>query len=119
MRVFFDTNVLVSAFTARGLSADVFRLALLEHEILTGEFNLRELERVLARRLRAPADAVCNSLDLLREQTVVPLPSAPRAAPGPDRSLPASESGANLQGCGRAARGRDRSLPASECCRGL
>lgn len=77
MRVFFDTNVLVSAFTARGLSADVFRLALLEHELLTGELNLQELDRVLTRRLRAPTEVVSDALDLLREQTVVPLPSAP------------------------------------------
>lgn len=32
MRVFLDTNVLVSAFATRGLSADVFRLVLAEHE---------------------------------------------------------------------------------------
>ena len=40
MRVFLDTNVLVSALTTRGLAADVFRLALSEHELLTGEVNL-------------------------------------------------------------------------------
>ncbi len=77
MRVFFDTNVLVSAFTARGLSADVFRLALVEHEVVTGEVNLVELERVLRDRMKAPASTVRTVLTLLREQQVVPKPAAP------------------------------------------
>jgi len=32
VRVFFDTNVLVSAFATRGLSADLLRLVLTEHD---------------------------------------------------------------------------------------
>ncbi len=47
MRVFLDTNVLVSAFATRGLSADVFRRALAEHMLLTGEVVLRDLRLVL------------------------------------------------------------------------
>ena len=35
VRVFFDTNVLVSAFLARGLCADLLRLVLREHSLLT------------------------------------------------------------------------------------
>jgi hypothetical protein len=34
VRVFFHTNVLVSAYAARGLRADVLRLMLTEHELL-------------------------------------------------------------------------------------
>ena len=48
MKVFLDTNVLVSAFTARGLCTDLFRYLLAEHEVMTGEVNLVELRRVLA-----------------------------------------------------------------------
>ena len=35
--VVFDTNVLTRAFTTRGLSADLFRLVVAEHKLLTGE----------------------------------------------------------------------------------
>ena len=42
MRVFLDTNVLLSAFAARGLCADVFRTVLAEHELITSEFVLGE-----------------------------------------------------------------------------
>ena len=35
MKVFVDTNVLVSAIASRGLSADVFQLILTEHDLIT------------------------------------------------------------------------------------
>ncbi len=81
MRVFFDTNVLVSAFATRGLSADVVRLVLVEHELLTGEVILAELERVLEDRLRAPADVIRSTIEMLREHTVVPKPGTPAEVP--------------------------------------
>ena len=77
MKVFLDTNVLVSAFTTRGLSADVVRLVLTEHELLTGEVNLTELERVLQKRMGVPAPQVGLVLQLLRDQTIIPRPKAP------------------------------------------
>lgn len=77
MRVFLDTNVLVSAFTTRGLSADVVRVTLTEHELLTGEVNLAELERVLARRMGVPPPQVAMVLQLLRDQTIIPRPKSP------------------------------------------
>jgi len=46
MRVFLDTNVLVSGFATRGLSADVVRLLSAKHELLTGEVVLKETRRV-------------------------------------------------------------------------
>ena len=55
MRIFLDTNVLVSAYTTRGISADLVRFILAEHELLTGEVNLADLRRVLRDRFRASA----------------------------------------------------------------
>lgn len=77
MKVFLDTNVLVSAVTTRGLSADVVRLVLTEHELLTGEVNLTELERVLHKRMGVPAPQVGLGLQLLRDQTIIPRPKSP------------------------------------------
>ncbi len=76
MRVFLDTNVLISAFAARGLCADLMRLLLAEHEVLTGEVNLAELRRVLTKRFKATAYQVDLIEQLLRDQTVVPKPVA-------------------------------------------
>ncbi len=77
MRVFLDTNILVSALTARGLSVDVFRLILTEHEMLTGEVNHVELRRVLHDQMRVPARQIDAAEQLLREQTTIPKPDKP------------------------------------------
>jgi putative PIN family toxin of toxin-antitoxin system len=77
LRVFLDTNVIVSALTARGLSADVFRIVITEHELLTGEVNIAELRDVLGNRMAVPAPAVEAAELLLREQIVVPKPLRP------------------------------------------
>ncbi len=74
MRVFFDTNVLISAYTARGLSADLFRLVLTEHKLLTGEVNILEFKRVLGQRFRIPTSEVARVERELREHTIVPKP---------------------------------------------
>ena len=76
MRIFFDTNVLISAYTARGLSVDLFRLVLSEHELLTGEVNLLEFRRVLRRRFKVPASDVDVAERELREHTIIPKPNA-------------------------------------------
>lgn len=86
MKVYLDTNVLVSAFAARGLCADLMRLVLAEHEVLTGEVNLVELRRVLSTRFRAAAAQVDLVEELLRDQTVIAKPAAllPLAVRDPD-----------------------------------
>ncbi len=72
MRIFLDTNVLVSALTARGLCADLVRAILADHELLTGEVNVAELRRVLRDRFKATAAHLSAVEVLVRQQTVVP-----------------------------------------------
>ena len=55
MRVFLDANVLVSAFAARGLCADLFELVLLEHELILGRNVLREFTKALRQKVKLPA----------------------------------------------------------------
>jgi uncharacterized protein len=76
VRVFLDTNVLVSAYATRGLCADVLRSVLAEHELLTGEVVLEELERVLITKLRLPQEHVRELLGSLREHPVQPRPAS-------------------------------------------
>jgi uncharacterized protein len=54
MRVFFDTNVLASALTSRGLCAELFERVVLSHELILGEPVIAELLRVLATKLKVP-----------------------------------------------------------------
>lgn len=77
MRIFADTNFLVSAFATRGLSADVFQIILAEHELVTGEFVLDELNRVLLKKLDLPVQLANEAEQLLRRHKVVPVPQEP------------------------------------------
>ena len=74
MKVFFDTNVLISAFAARGLCADLMRVVLAEHELQTGDVNLIELRRVLRDRFSAPPAQIDRVEALLRDQSIVERP---------------------------------------------
>jgi putative PIN family toxin of toxin-antitoxin system len=81
VKIFFDTNVLISAFTTRGLSADLFRLVVAEHELLTGEVNLTEFRRVLRERFKMPPAEIALVEDQLRSHTIVARPAAPSDVP--------------------------------------
>jgi len=77
VRVFLDTNVLVSAFATRGLCADLLRHVLAEHTLVTGEVVLQELRRVLRSRLRMPTRAIHEVEQFLREHEVTAKPKRP------------------------------------------
>jgi predicted nucleic acid-binding protein len=77
VKAFLDTNVLVSAFMARGLCADLFRYLLAEHDIMTGDVNLVELRRVLGERFSAFEHQISAVEDQLRDQLIVPRPARP------------------------------------------
>ncbi|MEX1160264.1 MAG: putative toxin-antitoxin system toxin component, PIN family [Balneolaceae bacterium] len=77
MKIFTDTNVLVSAFTARGLCADLLEVILADHQLMTGEFVLQELERVLITKLNVPQYKVSNTLLFLRKHHIEPIPEEP------------------------------------------
>ena len=84
MRGFLDTNVLVSAFATRGIYADVLRVVLAEHSLATSEVVLRELGRVLRKRIGLPAGAIKEIDAFLREHEVAAKPTAPAALPKRD-----------------------------------
>lgn len=77
MRVFLDTNVLVSAFATRGLCADLFRHVLAEHELVLGEVVVTELLRVLRDRIRLPKQVLHDVETFLREYETIPKPAKP------------------------------------------
>ena len=70
MRIFLDTNVLVSAFASRGLSADLLEVVTIEHELVTGRGVLKELERALRIKLKVPASRCAEVLELIASEAV-------------------------------------------------
>lgn len=81
MKVFLDTNVLVSGFATRGLCADVIRLVLAEHELIVAQVVLDELKRVLKQKIELPAEQIQEILAFLENQTVQPKPKSLSSIP--------------------------------------
>jgi putative PIN family toxin of toxin-antitoxin system len=68
VRIFLDTNVLVSAFAARGLCAEVFELILLDHDLIVGQNVLRELEKALREKLKLSASRSREVVEFVRNE---------------------------------------------------
>ena len=81
MKVFLDTNVLVSGFATRGLCADVIRLVLAEHELITADVVLNELKRVLKHKIQLPGEQIQEILTFLESLTVQPKSISPPSIP--------------------------------------
>ena len=74
MRVFLDTNILVSAAATRGLCADVLREVLASHEFLISAQVLSELRRVLRTKFGVDRDLIDDFIWLMRQDTVLARP---------------------------------------------
>lgn len=68
MKVFLDTNVLVSAVATRGLCAEVLHVVLAEHDLILGAHVLVELRRVLQQKIGLEAGAIEAVEAFLRRQ---------------------------------------------------
>lgn len=68
MRIFLDTNVVVSALATRGICSDILRVIVSEYDLLLSETVFRELARVLDRKFGVPVDAVQEAEDFLRQE---------------------------------------------------
>jgi putative PIN family toxin of toxin-antitoxin system len=66
MRVVLDTNVLVAAFIARGVCADVFERVIVDHELVLSPHIVNEFEHVMAEKLTFDASRVERAIALLR-----------------------------------------------------
>lgn len=86
MRVFLDTNVLVSAFATRGLCADLFELVLLEHELVLGRQVVQELNKALRTKLKLSAAQAKAVLEFVSDEAAQTIAGA---APADVRADPA------------------------------
>ncbi len=72
MRVFIDTNVLVSAFATRGLCADLFRVILTHHQALVSETVIAEFRHVLSEKFHIPDGVIAEVVESLTDIERVP-----------------------------------------------
>lgn len=79
MRVFLDTNILVSALATRGLCADLFERLLTEHEVVIGEPVVLQVLDILQRKFKAheellvKVEAELRMLEVIAAQTTAPV----------------------------------------------
>ena len=75
MKVFLDTNVLVSAMATRGLCADVLRETLASHQLVVSAPLFNELRRVLRQKLQIPGELTDDAIEMLQQDAHFATPS--------------------------------------------
>lgn len=65
MRVCLDTNVLISAFATRGLSSDLLRLILAQHDLVLPDCVAAEFDRILVDKLGVSDEALASVHEVL------------------------------------------------------
>jgi putative PIN family toxin of toxin-antitoxin system len=71
MKVFPDTNVLISAAATRGLCADVLREVLVSHELCLAEVLIVELASNLRDKLGVPEALIAEYIEILRADSLM------------------------------------------------
>ena len=70
MKVFLDTNVLVSAIATRGLCADVLREILISHQLVISAPLIAELKNILLNKLEIPQEIIDDFVAVLTQESV-------------------------------------------------
>ena len=71
MRVFLDTNLLVSAVATRGLCADVLREILVSHQLVVSASLIAELKNILHTKIEIPQDIISDFVEVLTEDSIL------------------------------------------------
>lgn len=71
MKVTVDTNVLVAAFISRGVCHDLFEHLARSHSIVTSEFILTELRRVMVEKIHFSDSKADPVIDFIRGRAVM------------------------------------------------
>ena len=71
MRVFLDTNVLVSAVATRGLCADVLREVLVSHQLVISSPLLNELANILHSKFGIPFNVITEFIEMLNQDVIL------------------------------------------------
>ena len=71
MRVFLDTNVLVSAVATRGLCADVLREILVSHQLVVSNPLVLELKNILHTKIGLPQELISDFVEVLAQDSIL------------------------------------------------
>lgn len=68
MKIILDANVIIAAFAARGLCAEIFRFSIESCEVFASTTLLDECEKTLIQKLKIPTEKVSNILLFLEKE---------------------------------------------------
>jgi putative PIN family toxin of toxin-antitoxin system len=71
MRVFLDTNILVSAVATRGLCADVLREILVSHQLVVSNPLIFELKNILHTKIGLPQEIISDFVEVLTQDSIL------------------------------------------------
>jgi putative PIN family toxin of toxin-antitoxin system len=71
MRLFLDTNVLVSAVATRGLCADVLREILVSHQLVVSAPLIAELKNILHTKIGIPQEIISDFVEVLTQDSIL------------------------------------------------
>ena len=71
MRVFLDTNILVSAVATRGLCADVLREILVSHQLVVSNPLIFELKNILHIKIGLPQEIISDFVEVLTQDAAL------------------------------------------------
>ena len=89
MRLVLDANVLIAAFVARGVCAELLEYCVREHEVVTSEAILEEVRRNLVDKIKVTIAQAEQTVRLLRTrlQVVEPVALDSQVSRDPDDDL--------------------------------
>jgi len=71
VKIFLDTNVLVSSVATRGLCSDLMREIFSYHQLVISPELLKEIEHVLDNKLGLPKTLIYEFIDIIKQDSVV------------------------------------------------
>jgi putative PIN family toxin of toxin-antitoxin system len=74
VRLVLDTNVIVAAFAARGLCAEILEVSVSGHTIVLSEYILAETQEKLTKKIKLPKTAVSDIIQYLRDVAEITTP---------------------------------------------
>lgn len=86
MKIFLDTNVIVSAVTTRGLCADVLREALRSHQLVISESLIHEVRQVLRKKIQVPNELIDDLIETLKQDAILSIPNSLPNVPVEDKN---------------------------------
>jgi len=66
MKVVLDSNVIIAAFATKGLCSKIFEFCIFTQEIITSDYILTEIERILLDKLKMPSEKVKERIEFIK-----------------------------------------------------